>query len=666
MVLNRRHLWHLCAIAALLVLAVWAYRPGLSGNFLFDDFGSLPALGANGPVDNSIALSRYLTSGGGDPTGRPLALASFLVDAHDWPADPYPFKRTNMLLHLLNGMLLVWLLLRLGRALRLPEPLACNAALLGAGIWLLHPLLVSTTLYVVQREAMLSAMFSLIGLIGWVVAREALVRGRLIGGLFGMTAAVVGCTFLGILCKANGALLPLLILLSEWLLLAPSQPMPSVSLGRWRRRAAWLLLVIPTLLLCLWLLWQIPAAIAGAKAIRDWTLWQRVLSEPRVLTDYLGLLFLPHADSRGLFNDGFAASTGLLHPWATLPCMVALVVLIAAGFSLRRRFPAVAFALLFFFAGHLLESTVIPLELYFEHRNYLPAMMLFWPLAIMLLQPGPRPLLRRAIALSLPLLVCVMTWSRASLWGNDYEQALVWARHNPDSPRAQTNAARFEITHGRAPFAVVRMWRMLPSHPQDVQMPLAMIDAECQVGAVHAESLAAANAALTRARVGEEVSFQWLSAAIDRARDGSCVGLDFTVLHSLLESTRGNRIWQSSPGRRQDLANLEGMLALAQQQPEQAFRAFNRALTDDPQPSVALNQAAALGSHGFPRLGLAHLDLYAHLPRPIESLSGMARVHAWLLHRQHYWEQEIAHLRAALEADANKQVVASPAGADKS
>ena len=128
LMVNRRALLVLLATAALLALALWAYRPGLSGDFLFDDFGTLPALGAGGSIDNADALGRYLTSGGGDPTGRPLALASFLVDANDWPADPYPFKHTNMLLHLLNGMLLCWLLLRLGRGLRLAEPLACNAA----------------------------------------------------------------------------------------------------------------------------------------------------------------------------------------------------------------------------------------------------------------------------------------------------------------------------------------------------------------------------------------------------------------------------------------------------------------------------------------------------------------------------------------------------------
>lgn len=665
MVLNRRLLRYLCLIAALIALGIWAYRPGLGGDFLFDDFGTLPALGAYGPVDNPTALSRYLTSGGGDPTGRPLALASFLLDANDWPATPWPFKYTNMLLHLLNGMLLVWVLLRLGRALRLPEELACNAALLGAGLWLLHPLLVSTTLYVVQREAMLSTTFCLVGLLGWIFARQALTRGRLLHGLLGMLTAAVGCAFLAILCKANGVLLPLLMLLCEWVLLAPSEPMPDIVLERWRRRAIWILLGIPSLLLGLWLLWQTPSAIVSTRAIRDWSLWQRLLSEPRALVDYLGLLFLPRADSRGLFNDSFAASTGLLHPWTTLPCLLAVTALIAIGFGLRRRHPTIALALLFFFAGHLLESTVIPLELYFEHRNYLPAIMLFWPLAIALLRPGSLLILRRTLVFALPLLLCALTWSRASLWGDGYRQALVWAAHNPDSARAQTNAALYEMAHGRASLAAARLRRILGDHSGDVQIPLNLIDAECQLGVVHPPSLNAASAALTRSRAGAAVSFNWFNSAIDRARDRNCAGLDFTGVHSLLDAARANRIWQALPGRRQDIAHLEGVLALAERRPELAQRAFDQALAEDPVPSVALNQAATLGSHGYPRMGLAHLDLYATFPRFAEP-SGMARLHAWLLHRQHYWEHETAHLRAILQADADKQAAGLPSRADKS
>src|SRR5690349_6854304 len=77
-----------CAAMLAVLIAGWlGYRPGLSGDFLFDDYANLPAIGATGPVDNMATLARYLTSGTADPTGRPLTLASFLIDARDWPAD---------------------------------------------------------------------------------------------------------------------------------------------------------------------------------------------------------------------------------------------------------------------------------------------------------------------------------------------------------------------------------------------------------------------------------------------------------------------------------------------------------------------------------------------------------------------------------------------------
>src|SRR5690348_18139659 len=85
------------------LLAALAYDQGLHGGFLFDDFANLPSLGATGPITRWDTFFRYVTSGTADPTGRPIALLSFLLDARDWPANPYPFKRTNLLIHLLNG-----------------------------------------------------------------------------------------------------------------------------------------------------------------------------------------------------------------------------------------------------------------------------------------------------------------------------------------------------------------------------------------------------------------------------------------------------------------------------------------------------------------------------------------------------------------------------------
>src|SRR5688572_16106540 len=91
------------AFAGVLLLAFFAWRPGLSGGFLFDDYVNLPALGAMGAVDNAAAFWRFVTSGTADPTGRPIALLSFLLDANNWPADPSPFLRTSLMLHMVNG-----------------------------------------------------------------------------------------------------------------------------------------------------------------------------------------------------------------------------------------------------------------------------------------------------------------------------------------------------------------------------------------------------------------------------------------------------------------------------------------------------------------------------------------------------------------------------------
>ena len=104
--LNRKALTPLLTAAGLMALATWAYWPGLRGAFLFDDFINLPSLGSEGAITHWQIFWRYITSGHADPTGRPIAMLSFLADARDWPADPLPFKLTNLTLHLLNSGLL--------------------------------------------------------------------------------------------------------------------------------------------------------------------------------------------------------------------------------------------------------------------------------------------------------------------------------------------------------------------------------------------------------------------------------------------------------------------------------------------------------------------------------------------------------------------------------
>ena len=200
----------------LLGLTVYAYFPGLNGGFLFDAYINLPALGAQGPIDNWPAFWRYITSGTADPTGRPLTLLTFLLDAQDWPAPAFAFKRTALALHLLNGVLLYLLLVRLDTLLRdKPAWVHRLTAMCSASLWLLHPLLVSTTLYVIQREAMLPATCVLAGLLIWLHGRSKLGRGEIVQGTIWSAAGLAVFTVLGILAKANGALLPAFALRSR-------------------------------------------------------------------------------------------------------------------------------------------------------------------------------------------------------------------------------------------------------------------------------------------------------------------------------------------------------------------------------------------------------------------------------------------------------------------
>lgn len=655
--LRTRRVAAMFAIAlVVLLLATWCvYRPGLGGDFLFDDFSNLPAIGATGPIDNGAVLARYLTSGTADPTGRPLTLLSFLLDARNWPASPRPFKITNVLLHLLNGALLCDVLLRLGRTLRLQEMQRRIAALFGAGAWLLHPLFVSTTLYIVQREAMLPATFVLLGMLGWLAARDALAKGKIRSGLAGMALAAWGCTALAILSKGNGALLPLLLLLTEWIVLAPCQPMPSAPLERNRRTAVSVLLVLPSLLIAAFMFAEIPTSVRAAHEIRDWTIVQRLLSEPRALVDYLGLLFAPRAHSRGLFTDGFTASTDWLHPWTTLPCVMLALALIATGFALHKSHPAIALALLFYFAGQLLESTWLPLELYYEHRNYLPAMLLFWPIGIGLCAPGALRWLRGAGAVGILILLATVTFQRASLWGDGFRQALLWAAFNPDSARAQANAAQYDLAHNRPRLAAARLRNALPEHPDDLQIPINLIGAECRMDALRPETLAAVEFALAHSKVGGDLINKWFGTGINIASSGTCRGFDFAVIQTLLDVLRRNPYWNSRPGWRQDVDHQQGMLDLAEHRPRQALQAFDAALAQDPKPGAALEQAATLGAQGYPGLGLAHLDYWQTLPPTEMPDFGMPRLRAWVLQHQDYWQRETIRLRATLAADVVAQ-----------
>ncbi|GAA0887991.1 hypothetical protein GCM10009121_08720 [Rhodanobacter soli] len=638
----------------LVMLTVAIYSPGLRGSFLFDDFANLPALGTTGPIDNWPAFWRYITSGTADPTGRPLTLLTFLLDAHDWPADPFPFKRTNLILHLINGILLYTLLARLGRLLGHGDRQGRIAGLLGTALWLLHPLLVSTTLYIVQREAMLPATCTLVGLLLWLHGRNLLTQGRTVAGLAWSVLGLGGFTVLGMLAKANGVLLPIFALLIEAVVLSPRHPMQRGDARQAHRLALLALGVIPAAAILGYLFWTgLHGVLAGSPiGIRPWSMGQRLLTEPRVLLDYLQLLWLPRPFSSGLFNDQYVASTSWLQPATTLPALLAVLALIGLAWWQRQRHSALALATLFYFAGQLLESTSIPLELYFEHRNYLPALLMFWPLGLWLADVRELRPLKYALMLVLPLGLAWMTHARAELWGNEHSQALLWAKINPASARAQTNAAQIEMQAERPQAAILRLEKLLAHQPNQVQLAFNLIGARCMTGGITTTDLAAAQVAMQGTPNTGTLFANWFERTMPVALSGECPGLTAGDLQELIDTGLKNPKL-SAAGPQQDLTYLRGKIALAEGQPDTALTDFTHALDLQVRPGMALEAAATLGRAGYPTYGLRLLDHYKAVSgSAMETGFGMPWLHAWVLERQHYWRHELDHLRTQLTLDA--------------
>ncbi|MEE4661459.1 MAG: hypothetical protein V2J89_13395, partial [Halieaceae bacterium] len=158
---------------SLLVLVSWAYWPGLDGPALLDDTANLM------PLDQLAQSERYAvdvaTGNRSGPFGRPLSMGSFVLERLYLDRGLRGQKTVGLLLHLLSASVLYLLSRRLARRSGLEGSIPALAV---AGLWLTLPLLLSTTLYVVQRMTLLAALFSLLSLLFYTTGRDAQLQRR--------------------------------------------------------------------------------------------------------------------------------------------------------------------------------------------------------------------------------------------------------------------------------------------------------------------------------------------------------------------------------------------------------------------------------------------------------------------------------------------------------
>ncbi len=419
-------------------LVAWAYLPGLNGPLLLDDVANLRPLDRI-DLSEDFAIDVVLGNTSG-LHGRPLSMASFALERLYFDRGPEGQKTVGLALHLLTGCLVLLLALRLYRAAGIERPIA--PALAVAALWVSLPLLLSTTLYVVQRMTILSALFSFTALLAYCHGRDAMLRASRAWPWFLATALA---TLLAVLSKENGLLIVPLLTLVE--LFVYDFRSPQAQRDRRLTLVHGLAIGVPALVVISYVLIR-PGFILDGYALRDFTFSERVLTETRILFDYVRQILWVDVHGLGLYHDDISLSGGLFSP-ASTAAAVAAWLLLAAGVvysAVSGRLRLLAFGVAFFMVGHAMESTVFSLELYFEHRNYLPAFgVLFGAVSAALYLQRRWPVLQGWPALLLVLMLgrnLVLLGSQAVVWSDARLLHMDAANNHPDSQRAQLELAR--------------------------------------------------------------------------------------------------------------------------------------------------------------------------------------------------------------------------------
>lgn len=361
----------------LTVFVFLIYSNTFQSPWILDDFNNIlmrPSVHLENLDGESLWKSIHSSLDGGR-LDRPLARLTFALNWYVGGKDTWGYHLLNISIHALCAFFIFLTVRALHRTPRggsgSPDPYAVS--LIAALLWAANPIQTQAVTYIVQRMAALAGLFYIFGL-------YCFIQGRLSGTTRRRYLWWCGCLvsfLLGVASKENAVLLPLAWVLAEMVFFQHARPQ------RPTRR---------------WLLWLAVSAVSviGLTAVffltngdtlalfnydsRYFTLWERLLTQPRVLLFYLSQLFYPVPFRLSIEHD-IALSTSAFHPWSTLPSMLAVVFLIALAIKKYRSWPFLSFGVLFFFLNHLIESSIIPLELVFEHRNYIPSMFLFVPLA---------------------------------------------------------------------------------------------------------------------------------------------------------------------------------------------------------------------------------------------------------------------------------------------
>jgi len=378
---------------------------------------------------------------------RPAANLSFGLNWYFGQEKVFGYHLVNTIIHIITAFFLYLVCLTILQS----KPAAhwsvekYYIAFFAAALWAAHPIQTQAVTYIVQRMTSLAAMFSIISIYYYLQARitnntQKRILLFLVSFLFFLLAFST---------KETGFLLPGSIVLIEWIFFSTQRVRPNIK--------TLVVYFASTLLLLLFLGWFIQLFLKinlfhllSVKGDRLFSVPERLMTEPRVLIFYLSQICYPLSNRFSLEHD-FSISTSLTSPWTTLPAIIFILGILFFSIIKRKKYPLLSFAILFYFYNHLIESTIILLELVFEHRNYLPSFFLFLPIVACAakarqyyrVQKSSLAVLMHSSLIILLIFFAAGTYTRNIVWKTNKSILIDSIHKAPDKSRPYHNLASY-------------------------------------------------------------------------------------------------------------------------------------------------------------------------------------------------------------------------------
>jgi len=371
---GRRYIF---AFVTLFVFLIIIYANSFHGAWQFDD---TPNIVENKHIFlktlNWPDIKKTFYAPREDKISRPLSYLSFALNYYFDELNVFGYHLLNFIIHYLSS---VFLFLFIYNTLRLPAvrerygPASYAIALMATFFWATSPVQTTAVTYIVQRMASMAGLLYIMTLYFYLKGRttDRTWKQVFFLGICAFSAAASLAT------KENAAMLPVSIWLYDLLLIQ------GVTREKIIKNVK-LLIPIFLVVLVLGLFYTDISSLLDGYKNRPFTLSERLLTEPRVIIFYITILLYPISSRLTLIHD-IEISRSLLTPWSTLPAIAGIIILIALALYIARRRPFISFCILFFFVNHVIESSFLPLELIYEHRNYIPSMFFFVPAVIFML-----------------------------------------------------------------------------------------------------------------------------------------------------------------------------------------------------------------------------------------------------------------------------------------